>query len=242
VSAPSHRALDEASIDEAVRDAHPDYVAVLVAAVGLHPGPTSSHSDNALTEAEGRARSILEGREPHELPEVLAWRQAYLGFGVRPREGRSSVEALLRRVSVGLPRIDRLTDVYNAVSVMHLMPIGGEDLAGYQGPARLVVAAGDEVFDTIADGQPTSQTADAGEIVWRDDAGVTCRRWNWRQCVRTRLTQTTTEALFILDGLGTDAGVRAEVAAADLVARLSVDSPAASFATRRLTDRRISPC
>ena len=242
MSAPSHRALAEASIDPAVHDAHPDYVAVLVAAVGLQPGPTSSHSDNALTEAEGRARSTLEGREPHELPEVLAWRQAYLGFGVRPREGRSSVEALLRRVSAGLPRIDRLTDVYNAVSVMHLMPIGGEDLAGYQGPARLVVATGDEVFDTIADGQPTSQTAEAGEIVWRDDAGVTCRRWNWRQCVRTRLTQTTTEALFILDGLGTDAGVRAEAAAADLVARLAVDSPAASFATRTLTDGRTSPC
>lgn len=41
-----------------------------------------------------------------------------------------------------------------------------------------------------------------GEVVWRDDAGVTCRRWNWRQCTRTRLTHTTTRALFVLDALG----------------------------------------
>jgi DNA/RNA-binding domain of Phe-tRNA-synthetase-like protein len=114
------------------------------------------------------------------------------------------------------------------------MPIGGEDLSGYEGAARLVVASGDEAFDTVADGQPTVQTAAAGEIVWRDDAGVTCRRWNWRQCVRTRLTQETTEALFILDGLGPDSCSRAEAAAADLVGRLAVDSPAATFLSRTL--------
>ncbi len=235
MNAPRHAALSESWIDAAVRDAHPDYVAVLVVAEGLQPGPTSDASEAMLVEAEARAASRLDGREPHDLPEVLAWRQAYQGFGVKPREARSSVEALLRRVPAGLPRIDRLTDVYNAVSVAHLIPVGGEDLAAYQGPARLVVAVGDEPFDTVADGQPAIHTATAGEIVWRDDAGVTCRRWNWRQCVRTRLTQATTEALFIVDGLGPDAGSRAQAAAADLVARLSVDSPAASFASRTLT-------
>ena len=76
-------------------------------------------------------------------------------------------------------------------------------------------------------------TATAGEIVWRDDAGVTCRRWNWRQCVRTRLTEATTEALFIIDGLGPDAGHAPGLPPHDLVGRLAVDSPTASFASRR---------
>ena len=40
-----------------------------------------------------------------------------------------------------------------------------------------------------------------GEVVWCDDAGVTCRRWNWRQARRTALTEQTTSALFILDAL-----------------------------------------
>jgi DNA/RNA-binding domain of Phe-tRNA-synthetase-like protein len=39
-------------------------------------------------------------------------------------------------------------------------------------------------------------------VVWRDDAGVTCRRWNWRQCTRTRITTGTRNAVFILDALG----------------------------------------
>lgn len=40
-----------------------------------------------------------------------------------------------------------------------------------------------------------------GEVVWRDDAGVTCRRWNWRQGRRTALTEESTTALFIIDAL-----------------------------------------
>ncbi len=235
---PMAEQVAQAWVQDAVIDAHPDYVAVLVLAKGLEPGPTTPDSDAMLGEAQAHARMVLDGREPHDLPEVMAWREAYQGFGIKPREARSSVEALLRRASAGLPRIDRLTDVYNAVSVIHLVPIGGEDLSGYAGPARLVVAVGDETFDTVGDGQPVVQAAAAGEIVWRDDFGVTCRRWNWRQCVRTRLTDTTTDALFIIDGLGPDAGLRAEAAAADLVARLSIGSPTASFASRTLIDGR----
>jgi DNA/RNA-binding domain of Phe-tRNA-synthetase-like protein len=120
---------------------------------------------------------------------------------VKPRVARSSVEALVRRVDAGLPRIDRLTDLYNAISVEHLVPVGGENLDHYVGAPRLVRATGDEPFDTIADGQPTTVMADPGEVLWRDDLGVTCRRWNWRQCSRTRLDDTTNTILFIVDAL-----------------------------------------
>jgi DNA/RNA-binding domain of Phe-tRNA-synthetase-like protein len=40
-----------------------------------------------------------------------------------------------------------------------------------------------------------------GEVVWCDDAGVTCRRWNWRQARRTQLRNDTTTALFLFDAL-----------------------------------------
>lgn len=88
-------------------------------------------------------------------------------------------------------------------------------------------------------GQPAVHTAAVGEIVWRDDTGVTCRRWNWRQGVRTRLTATTSEALFIVDGLAPQARDRAEAAATDLVERLAVDSPEATFSARTLAAQPI---
>ena len=157
-----------------------------------------------------------------------------MAFGVKPRVARSSVEALVRRVDAGLPRVNRLTDLYNAISVEHLVPIGGESLDSYVGPPRLVRAIGDETFDTVADGQPVTAAADPGEVLWRDDLGVTCRRWNWRQCVRTRLDESTSNILFILDGLAPMTTGSLETAGAALVEALTTDTPGASATTRLL--------
>jgi DNA/RNA-binding domain of Phe-tRNA-synthetase-like protein len=144
------------------------------------------------------------------------------------------VEALMRRVEAGLPRIDRLTDIYNAMSVKHLLPIGGEDLGEYRGPARLVRAAGGEPFDTIREGQPVTEYPEPGEVVWRDDAGVTCRCWNWRQCVRTRITGATVSAVFILDGLAALGDVGLTNAGQDLAAQLTALHPGARLSGRRI--------
>ncbi len=224
--------LATAWVADDVRALRPDYAVVLIAADGLRPGPSDEASEEILATAQRRAAKQLAGSRPEDLPQVAQWREAFRGFGAKPQRTRPSVEALLRRLEPGLPHIDRITDVYNAVSIAFLLPVGGEDLARYTGPARLVRAVGDEEFDTIAAGEPTVEHPEPGEVIWRDDHGVTCRRWNWRQCTRTRITATTTTALFILDGLaalGTD-GLR--TAAAELTESLARLSPQARFASR----------
>ena len=204
--------LAAATVDAAVARLRPDYRALLVTAAGLRGGPSDDVSERILSAAEATARRALDGRPPERLPHPAAWREAYRAFGAKPQRTRPSVEALLRRLDPdGLPRIDRITDVYNAVSIAHLLPLGGEDRAAYVGPARLVRASGDEPFDTTAGGEPVVEHPDPGEVVWRDDVGVTCRRWNWRQCSRTRITTDTISAVFILDALDplTDDAVQA---------------------------------
>ena len=194
--------LAAASVDNAVTTLRPDYRALLITADGLRAGPSDDVSERALAAAEDRARRALSGQSPEELPHLAAWREACRAFGAKPQRTRPSVEALLRRLDPdGLPRVDRITDVYNAVSITHLLPIGGEDRAAYTGPARLVRAAGDADFDSTAGGGPVVEHPGAGEVVRRDDTGVTCRRWNWRQGIRTRITTSTTHAVFILDAL-----------------------------------------
>ena len=103
--------------------------------------------------------------------------------------------------AAGLPSINRIVDLYNAVSVEFALPVGGEDLARYVGRPRLTIATGSEPFDTFRSGEPVVEHPAPGEVVWRDDEGVTCRRWNWRQCARTRLTEDSTDAFFVLERL-----------------------------------------
>jgi DNA/RNA-binding domain of Phe-tRNA-synthetase-like protein len=214
-----------ACVDAAVFALRPDYRALLLAVDGIVPGPGDQANDALLQAAEAAAREALRGGPAEQLPHVAAWREAYRAFGAKPKRTRNSLEALLRRAASGLPRVNRLTDCYNAVSVLHQIPVGGEDLTRYAGPPRLVRATGDEPFDTVADGVAVTEHPEGGEVVWCDEAGVTCRRWNWRQARRTQLREDTTAALFILDALDPVTGEALHAAADDLAARLGPARP-----------------
>ena len=224
-----------AHVDAAVFALRPDYRALLVAVDGIIPGPSDQGSDALLQAAEAAAREALGGGPAEQLPHVAAWREAYRAFGAKPKRTRNSLEALLRRAESGLPRVNRLTDLYNAVSVLHQIPVGGEDLTRYTGAPRLIRAAGDEPFDTTADGVAVIEHPDPGEVVWCDDAGVTCRRWNWRQARRTQLREDTTTALFILDALDPMTDEALQAAADDLSIHLSRLGPDVHIARRLLS-------
>jgi DNA/RNA-binding domain of Phe-tRNA-synthetase-like protein len=116
--------------------------------------------------------------------------------------------------------------------VLHQIPLGGEDLHRYTGAPRLIRATGTEPFDTTADGADVVEHPDPGEVVWCDDAGVTCRRWNWRQARRTQLTANTTGALFILDALAPSTDDALHAAADDLVDHLTRMAPGLRVARR----------
>lgn len=226
--------LDSIQVTPEVFDRFPDYVVELMVVRGVTGGPTTDHSDALLRKAEERTAELLARGPIDELDEVVTWRAAFQSFGVKPRVARSSFEALMRRAEKGLPRIDVLTDIYNAVSVTHRVPIGGENLDAYVGPARLTIATGEEPFDTFDNGEPVTQFPEVGEVIWRDDVGATCRRWNWRQCVRTRLHTECTSALFIVDGLGPDASARAKAAMDELANEIARLWPSAEVDRRHV--------
>jgi DNA/RNA-binding domain of Phe-tRNA-synthetase-like protein len=219
------RILDAAWVDASVSTLRPDYRVLLLAVDGLVPGSGDHTGEVLLSTAEAAARQWLEEGPVEDLPHVAAWREAYRAFGAKPGRTRNSLEALLRRAPGGLPRVNELTDVYNAVSVLHQVPVGGEDLSRYTGAPRLVRAAGTEPFDTVADGADVVEHPEPGEVVWCDDAGVTCRRWNWRQARRTQLGAATTTALFILDALDPLTEDLLRAAADDLVGHLASLGP-----------------
>jgi DNA/RNA-binding domain of Phe-tRNA-synthetase-like protein len=224
--------LRGATVEASVLAARPDYRAVLLAVDGIVPGDGDEYSERLLRAAEASAQETLDACSVEDIPHVAAWRDAYRGFGAKPQRTRNSLEALLRRAEAGLPRINRLTDVYNAVSVLHRIPLGGEDLTRYAGPPRLIRATGTEAFDTISGGEPIIEHPEVGEVVWCDGVGVTCRRWNWRQARRTQLNDDTTTALFILDALDPVTDQDLTAAADDLLGHLDRLGPTIRAARR----------
>lgn len=234
-STPATAFLDSCRIDDSVHELRPDYRAQLLVIEGLDAAASSSLADGLIARAEAHARNLLAETPVDQLPHIAAWREAYRAFGAKPQRTRNSLEALTRRAEGGLPRVNALTDVYNAISVLHQIPLGGEDLDRYQGGVHLVRAAGDEPFDTLARGEDVVEHPEAGEVVWRDDAGVTCRRWNWRQGRRTALTDGTSTALFIMDALAPVDDAALAAAGDELAAALATLGEGVTVTRRVLT-------
>ncbi len=152
---------------------------------------------------ERACQALARGEPDWAEAHLAAWAEAFRRFGAKPQRTPCSAEALRKRAlrDGGLPSIDPVVDLYNAISVQFAIPVGGENLAAYAGTPRLVVADGSETFDTLKNGEAVDESPDPGEVVWRDDLGVTCRRWNWRQGVRTRLDASARRMWFILESL-----------------------------------------
>ncbi|WP_217238341.1 B3/4 domain-containing protein [Streptomyces sp. AC555_RSS877] len=217
------------TVSDEVRLLAPGFTHLAIEAHGLVNGPSTDASSALLDDAARRLAVRLDGRAPHEDAHMVAWREVYTAFGSKPSRTRNSAEALARRAlsEGGLPRINLLVDLYNAISVAHLTPVGGEDVDRIEGGMHLVRATGDEDFVTAAGGEQIVEHPDAGEVVWRDETGVTCRRWNWRQGPRTRLTEDTVSGIFLLESLAPMPVADVEAAAAELAELLQKFSPGA---------------
>ncbi|WP_329170424.1 phenylalanine--tRNA ligase beta subunit-related protein [Streptomyces sp. NBC_01685] len=217
------------AVSDEVRTLAPGFTHLAVEAHGLINGPSDEDSSALLDDAVRRLTERLGGRAPHEDPHVAAWREVYTAFGAKPSRTRNSAEALARRAltDAGLPRINRLVDLYNAISVAHLIPVGGEDTDHIRGAMRLVRSTGQEPFPTVAGGEEAVEHPEPGEVVWRDDEAVTCRRWNWRQGTRTRLTEESVNVVFLLEGLTPATAAELGAAATELAESLEKISPGA---------------
>lgn len=144
------------------------------------------------------SRRHLKHPEFAQNPVVAEWREAYRKFKTK-KGARSSIEALLKRVSNGNPvgTINPLVDLYNCISLKYGLPCGGEDLDAVAGSLRLTVAQGGESFLPL--GAEAEEPALAGEVIYADDAGAVCRCFNWREAQRTMLTEKTTNAFLCIE-------------------------------------------
>jgi DNA/RNA-binding domain of Phe-tRNA-synthetase-like protein len=218
-------------IDPSVLQCFPEYSLQVIYAQGLQNSESLVWSTDLLRKIEAQKR--LDPQKPVEHPHIVAWRSAYAKFGLKPSKFPCSVEALLTRVVKGqdLPSINTLVDLYNAVSINHVIPIGGEDWDQLEHNLVLRFADGTEVFDTIKDGLPTLEHPNVGEVIWAESNRITCRAWNWRQGLRTRLTKTSVNAYFILDRLQPYRLEQLQAATNELISYLKLVSPSCQIKT-----------
>jgi DNA/RNA-binding domain of Phe-tRNA-synthetase-like protein len=188
-------------IDDAVFEKFPGLTIGVVVATGVDNRRHRERAAALLCEWVERVRGAWSLERLAADPRIAAWRGAYRAFGAKPKKHRSSVENLIRTIldGAGVPSINPAVDVYNAISLKHSVPVGGDDLDRVVGDIRLTIAAGDERF--VALNGIESVSPKPGEVIYRDDEDVLCRRWNWRECDKSKMTEDSTNLCLVAEAL-----------------------------------------
>jgi DNA/RNA-binding domain of Phe-tRNA-synthetase-like protein len=194
------------TIDE-LTGVFPDFrVAVILASDLSISEERPAALDADILAREEACRIAYAGLELSAIPGVAAWRAAYKGFGIKKTSYRSSVERLIKRVMAGerLPAINSFVDVYNAVSLSHGFCVGADDLDRIAPPVAFRYAReGDTFLDMGAEAaEDPNDPPKPGEVVLADSRHVLCRRWNWRQDMRSAISSATRQALITIQSNG----------------------------------------
>ncbi|HVI41005.1 MAG TPA: B3/4 domain-containing protein, partial [Anaerovoracaceae bacterium] len=151
-----------------------------------------------LRQAEKEAHRFFEKEEFSSNPVISVWREAFKQFKTK-KGARASIEALLKRVQNGnqIGTINPLVDIYNSISLRYGLPCGGEDIDKFAGDLLLTKANGNEQFIPL--GEEENAPPYEGEIIYKDEEGAVCRCWNWREALRTILTEKTKNAFLCIE-------------------------------------------
>jgi DNA/RNA-binding domain of Phe-tRNA-synthetase-like protein len=114
--------------------------------------------------------------------------------------------------------VNPLVDLYNAVSLKFLVPMGGHDISSLEGDIFLGFADGGEPFSPMEGGE--DESAEAGEVVYKDFRSVLTRRWVWRQSSKDKVTAGTKKVFIPVDAMEGLSPTLAEDAMAEVIGYL----------------------
>ena len=172
-----------------------------VVARNINNKGTDEEVINLIKNEEKRIRTNFNTETLSQNPKIEDWRKAYSLFGAKPKKYKSSVENLYRMIlnEIELRHINRIVDIYNYTLIKHMVPVGGDDIDKVEGDITLKFATGNEKFIELNSQEIKSPKL--GEIVYVDNTEVLCRRWNWRECDKTKMTEETKNVCLVVEGL-----------------------------------------
>ena len=189
-------------IDHKIFERFPGLIIGVVICKNLDNSGTQEEVQKLIREQEDNIRTKYNTETLSQTPKIDVWRKTYSAFGAKPKENKSSVENLYRLVlqGVNLRHINKLVDIYNFISLKHMVPVGGEDIDKIRGDVVLTFAEPNEPAVLLL-GDKESRPPHAGEVIYKDNISAICRRWNWREADRTKLGEETKNCFLVIEGL-----------------------------------------
>ncbi len=189
------------NIDKQIFEKFPGLTIGIVKAKGIDNKGINEELIQLLRDKEKEIKENFQKDKLSENPKIGCWRKAYSSFGAKPKKYRCSVENLYIMILDGieLKHYSKLVDIYNYISIKHMIPVGGDDMDNVDGEVILKFADGTETFKELNSDE--IKNPQEGEVIYKDDKEVLCRRWNWRECDKSKMTENTTNVNLVIEGL-----------------------------------------
>lgn len=189
-------------VDPKIFEHYPEVLIGVAIVYGVDNHGQEETISQLLRESEKEALSKIGSIPVIEHPNVMPWREAYRKFGAKPKDYPSSIENLIRRIikKEQVRHINKLVDIYNVISLKYLLPVGGEDIDKIKGDVLLTIAGNNEKPIVLL-GEKEARPPYPNEVIYKDEEGAICRRWNWKEADRTKLTEQTTNAFLVIEVL-----------------------------------------
>ncbi|MFA5136322.1 MAG: lysine--tRNA ligase [Patescibacteria group bacterium] len=148
-----------------------------------------------------KTQEVLTNEIISSYPEVQAYRKLYRQMKVDWHSRRPSPEALLRRIALkkGLYQVNTCVDAYNLIVMNRRVSVGAFDLDKVQFPTILRFPLPNEQILLLGDKEPT--TYKSTELAYFDALGGYNIDFNYRDAVRTMVTEKTKNILINIDGI-----------------------------------------
>lgn len=203
--------MAEIRIQEDIFGEYPTFRRGIVVAKNIDNRGPSEILEAKLEEAIAKAC-----KQPIDIksdPRTVVWNEAHRQFKSNPNKFPPAHCALLKRVQkpgTHIPFINKIVAIMNYNSIKDTTPVGGDDLSHAGECLELRYATGSEEFIPL--GRPeVVEHPNPGEIIYvvSESDEVMCRRWNWRNGHKTRITEDTRAIVMNIDVLGEQSEDRA---------------------------------
>ena len=160
-------------IDHKIFEKFPGLTIGVVVCKNLNNSGTQEEVQKEIREQENNIRAKYNTETLSQTPKIDVWRKTYSAFGAKPKENKSSVENLYRLVlqGVNLRHINKLVDIYNFISLKHMVPVGGEDIDKIEGDVVLTFAEPNEPTVLLL-GDKEPRPPHAGEVIYKDNVSA----------------------------------------------------------------------
>ena len=187
-------------IESEIFRALPSMCVGVVAAKGIDNGKVCPAVEEMLDQAVAVAEQRFSGKKVKEEPAILPYREAFRTLGINPNKYMCSIEALFTRISKGkgMPHINPLVDLNNAVSLLNTLPMGTHDLGLSEEDIVIRYSRPGDTF--LPFGAEEEENPDPGEVVYAVGTQIRTRRWTWRQSEHGKIGANTSFVFFPIDG------------------------------------------